>query len=85
MKINLYLENKNNLIQSEDIDNITGFNLDVVRTRVIKYLTNENILDVKYKVSLTKSHKTNLSEIDIIFEKDISLLRELKLKKIFND
>lgn len=85
MKINLYLENKNNLIQSEDIDNITGFNLDVVRSRVIKYLTNENILDVKYKVSLTKSYKTNLSEIDIIFEKDISLLRELKLKKIFND
>lgn len=85
MKINLYLENKDNLIQSEDIANITGLNLDVVRTRVIKYLTNENILDVKYKVSLTKSYKTNLSEIDIIFEKDISLLRELKLKKIFND
>lgn len=85
MKINLYLETKSNLLQSEDIENINGLNLDIVRSRVIKYLQKENIFDVKYKVTLNKCLKNNTSEIDIIFENDISLLRELKLKKIFND
>lgn len=84
MKINLYLENRDNLIKTENIDeNITSLNLDVVRSRVIEYLQKENILDIKYKVSLNSFNNT--SEIDIIFENNISLLRELKLKKIFND
>ena len=85
MKINLYLENRDNLIQTENIENITSLNLDVVRSRVIKYLQKENIFDVKYKVSLNSFKKNNTSEIDIIFENDISFIRELKLKNILND
>ena len=85
MKINLFLEDKKSLLQSEEIANFDGMNLDEIRKIVIGYLNGRNINDVKYKVCLNTSIKTKQSEIDIIFDKDLTLIRELKLKQIFNN
>ena len=85
MKINLFLEDKKSLLQSEKIANFDGMNLDEIRKIVIGYLNGRNINDVKYKVCLNTSIKTKQSEIDIIFDKDLTLIRELKLKQIFNN
>jgi hypothetical protein len=85
MKINLFIEDKKNLLQSEEIENFDGMNLDEIRKIVIRYLNRQNIYDVKYKVCLNTSIKSKQSEIDIIFDKDLTLIRELKLKRIFDN
>jgi hypothetical protein len=85
MKINLYLENKDNLMQSEEIPTIDGTNLDEIRRLVIRYIYEQKIEDVKYKIGLSIDNKTKQKEIYIIFEKDTLLLREFKLKKIFEN
>jgi hypothetical protein len=85
MKINLYLENKDNLMQSEEIPTIDGTNLDEIRRLVIRYIYEQKIEDVKYKIGLSIDNKTKEKEIYIIFEKDTLLLREFKLKKIFEN
>lgn len=85
MKINLFVEDKKSLLQTEEIANFDGMNLDEIRKIVISYLNGQNIHDVKYKVCLNTSIKTKQSEIDIIFDKDLTLIRELKLKQIFNN
>jgi hypothetical protein len=85
MKINLYLENKDNLMQSEEIPTIDGTNLDEIRRLAIRYIYEQKIEDVKYKIGLSIDNKTKEKEIYIIFEKDTLLLREFKLKKIFEN
>lgn len=85
MVINLYLENKDNLLQTEIIDNIDSLNIDHFRMLVMRYLMDKNLLDIKYNISVSKENITNKTELNIIFENDISLLRELKLKRIFTN
>jgi hypothetical protein len=83
MNVNLYLENKDNLIQTEIIEEIDGINLDTFRGVVLKYLIKEGITDIKYKISI--DIKGNKKELNITFENDTLLLREFKLKKLFEN
>lgn len=83
MNVNLYLENKDNLIQTEIIEEIDGINLDTFRGVVLKYLIKEGITDIKYKISI--DIKGNKKELNITFENDTLLLREFKLRKLFEN
>lgn len=85
MNINLYLEDKSNLVQTEEISHIDTMNLDEFRPLILKYLSNQNISDVRYKISVNKNFQTSKTTIDIVFEKDTLLLREFKLKKLFDN
>lgn len=85
MVINLYLENKENLLQTEIIEDIDSLNIDDFRMLVMEYLIDKNLLDIKYNISISKENITNKTELSITFENDISLLRDLKIKKVLND
>jgi hypothetical protein len=83
MIVNLYLENKDNLIQTENIEEVDGMNLDTFRGIVLKYLIKQEISDTKYKISI--DIKGNKKELNITFENDTLLLREFKLRKLFEN
>jgi hypothetical protein len=85
MKVNLYLENKNNLLQTEELIDVESLNIDDFRIGVMDYLMDKNISDIKYDISVSKNKITNKKELDIIFEKDTLLLREFKLIKLFEN
>jgi hypothetical protein len=85
MKVNLYLENKNNLLQTEELIDVESLNIDDFRMGVMDYLMDKNISDIKYDISVSKNKITNKKELDIIFEKDTLLLREFKLIKLFEN
>jgi hypothetical protein len=85
MIVNLYLENKNNLLQTEELNDVESLNIDDFRMGVMNYLMDKNISDIKYNISVSKSKITNKKELDIIFEKDTLLLREFKLIKLFEN
>lgn len=85
MKVNLYLENKNNLLQTEELIDVESLNIDDFRMGAMDYLMDKNISDIKYDISVSKNKITNKKELDIIFEKDTLLLREFKLIKLFEN
>jgi hypothetical protein len=85
MIVNLYLENKNNLLQTEELNDVESLNIDYFRMGVMDYLMDKNISDIKYNISVSKSKTTNKKELDITFEKDTLLSREFKLKKLFEN
>lgn len=83
IKINVYLKDKENLVENFDVmigEKITS--IDDARLIVIKYL-DSIYSDIKYKTNIFTSFDGE-SEINLIFEDDICLTREFKLRKLLN-
>lgn len=81
-KVNLYLENKDRGLKTYQIDEFVT-NLDRARMLIFKRV-NPFYLNSKYKIELTNSWSDGVlvSEIHVIFEKNLELNREFLLKEL---
>ena len=81
-EVNLYLENKDKKLKTyhfeEDVTNI-----DMARILLIKYI-NPFYLDSKYRITVSNQYfeGTKVSEISMIFEKNMELNREFLLREL---
>jgi hypothetical protein len=83
--LNLYLKDKSNLFQSEVIHlNREIRTLDDARIIIIKHLGN-NYSSCKYNINIYNSFDGKESSINIIFEDDLFIKRDIMLKELLND
>jgi hypothetical protein len=81
-EVNLYLESKDKKLKTyhfeEDVTNI-----DMARILLIKYI-NPFYLDSKYRITVSNQYfeGTKVSEISMIFEKNMELNREFLLREL---
>lgn len=83
IKINVYLRDKTNLVETFDIsigERISS--IDSARLVVIQYL-DSIYSDVKYTTNIFTTFEGKC-EVNLIFEDDICLTREFKLRKLLN-
>ncbi len=82
--IKYYLENKNNFIDSENV-NSSIFDIDDARLTLIRHLGN-HYSDCKYKIGLHTPHdKSQDKVINVIFEKSAFVKRDLLIKKLLGN
>ena len=83
IKINVYLKDKSNLIETFDISiNEKVTSIDNARLIVIKYL--DSIYnDTKYTTNVFNTFDGRC-EVNLTFEDDVCLTREFKLRKLLN-
>jgi hypothetical protein len=81
--INIYFKTTNDLIKSECISSSKIKNIDDARLAVVKYL-GKHYSNCKYKLSILTTFEQKVF-INIIFEDDVSLSRDIKLKKLLDD
>ena len=82
ININVYYKNRELLVESFSVSG-RAQNLDDARYLVLEHL-NKFYSDVKYKVNLYKSFEDEIV-INLDFEEDLALSRELKLREIFKN
>jgi len=82
IKVNVYYNNRETLFESFSVT-ADIYNLDDARMLVLDHLSSF-YSDVKYKLNLNKSFNGEIM-INLDFEENISLSREIKLRKIFNN
>jgi hypothetical protein len=83
IKINVYLKDKTNLVETFDIsigEKVTS--IDSARMIVIKYL-DSIYSDIKYTTNIFTTFDGK-SEVNLTFEDDVCLTREFKLRKLLN-
>jgi hypothetical protein len=83
IKINVYLKDKSNLVETFDIsigEKVTS--IDSARMIVIKYL-DSIYSDIKYTTNIFTTFEGK-SEVNLTFEDDVCLTREFKLRKLLN-
>lgn len=80
IRINIYIEKKKVLIETFTIVETKVRTIDDARMAVIQHL-NSFYSNIKYKINLFKNF-TGESEINIYFEDDLCLSREIKLREI---
>jgi hypothetical protein len=83
IKINVYLKDKTNLVETFDISIGEKVNsIDSARMVVIKYL-DSIYSDIKYTTNIFTTFEGK-SEVNLTFEDDVCLTREFKLRKLLN-
>ena len=83
IKINVYLKDKSNLVETFDISIGEKVNsIDSARMIVIKYL-DSIYSDIKYTTNIFTTFEGK-SEVNVTFEDDVCLTREFKLRKLLN-
>jgi hypothetical protein len=83
IKINVYLKDKTNLVETFDISIGEKVNsIDSARMIVIKYL-DSIYSDIKYTTNIFTTFEGK-SEVNLTFEDDVCLTREFKLRKLLN-
>ena len=83
IKINVYLKDKSNLVETFDISIGEKVNsIDSARMVVIKYL-DSIYSDIKYTTNIFTTFEGR-SEVNLTFEDDVCLTREFKLRKLLN-
>ena len=91
MKINFFISDNESyqifhnsgLIQiPNDLYSDWYLNMDDIRMFIIDYIP-EDLKDEKYRISL--SRKSDITNIDIYFDYNKYITRDLKIKKVLND
>ena len=83
IKINVYLKDKTNLVETFDISIGEKVNsIDSARMIVIKYL-DSIYSDIKYTTNIFTTFEGK-SEVNLTIEDDVCLTREFKLRKLLN-
>jgi len=80
--INIYLENKDKILFSEEIKDRNIQNIEDARLFCFGYLK-DKYNEAKYKIQLQP--KKEYSILNVIFDNDISLNREFIINRIIND
>jgi hypothetical protein len=85
VRVNIYYNTKDILVDSFDFDTNDGkiTSIDEARSRIISHL-DKQYSDTKYKLNLYNSFNGQ-SEINLFFENNLVLLREIRLKNILKD
>jgi len=83
MRINFYLETTEKLISSKEIFDREVNSIEVARQIVIQHI-DRGYRDIKYKISIIKPYGES-TIIRVIFDKDILIERDFKIKNLLDD
>jgi len=82
IRINVFYKNRENLVESFLVKS-DAITLDDARLVVLSHL-DKFYIDVKYKINFYKSFSGEFT-INLDFEEDLGLSREIKLREIFKN